>query len=200
MPLPSALTQYGYLSVLDGPFVQITIFFPLALIGGLGIAGLQKLVVEQDWRLSKPISIILVVTLFTVVGIQAVTDASFDPSPCCNMVRKDDLTALEWISTNIPEDSRILTAVQNTPYQRLYVDAAMWITPLTARSTHPIAHDTDFASLDTLETICQKGVTHIYTSSFPRSFRKEALEAMPHWYEVDLILEQTQIYTLIGCH
>jgi len=199
IPLPESFTQYGYFSLLDIPFVQISLFLPFAMIGGLGLAGLRSFFLARGWRIREPVAGVVSYILAGLVLANAIAFYPFSPAPSCNMVSDDDLAAMQWIKTHVPKNESIFVPGHRTPFQYLDVDAAMWITPLTGRDTVKREYTTDFSSPETLEEMCLRGVTHVYASSMPLSFRMEALETIPVWYQPVPGLGKAQIYQVIGC-
>lgn len=183
IPITSAVT------LLDRPLVEMILFLPLALLGGIGAARLPKFIV--------PI-------LAAVIIVHAWTAYNFYPSDCCQLANRNDMTALDWINEHLPEDARIaiasadlnLTAL-GTPMLGIGTDAGIWITPLTQRATLPIPFFTDFSEQGTHDLLCERQVTHIYTGATPQSFN--FTEAKPEWYEKVFFLSNTQIVHVIGC-
>lgn len=179
IPITPALT------LLDRPLVEMTLFLPLAFLGGLSVARLPK----------------FAVTIFAVsIIIHAWTAYNFSPSDCCQLVNRDDAVALDWMDRHLPADARIaisgaslnLNAFSN-PMRGAGTDAGIWVAPLTQRAIFVLPYSTDFVTQNTHDLLCQQHVTHIYVGERPQSFEPNFIEAKPEWYEVIFNLPKVRL-------
>jgi hypothetical protein len=178
-------------TLLDRPLVEMILFLPLAFLGGVGAARLPK----------------AAILLFAVIIIfNAFTHYNFSPSNCCQLVARDDRTALDWIERQLPDDARVAIAgadlnidAFSAPMQGTGTDAGIWVMPLSGREVTSLPYFTDFGSQEIYQSLCQQQVTHIYVGSRPQSFRADLFEARSAWYEVIFHLPGAQIVRVSGC-
>ncbi len=191
------------LTLLDRPLVEMILFTPLSLLGGLGYAGLGDIVP------SRLKSVTLAGTVLFVGGLlfHSFTSYSFYPSKCCMLVTQDDSVALDWLDKHVPQTTTIaisstelrITASSQNP-QVAGSDAGVWITPLTNRPTFLLPYSTDFSRVDTLNFLCEQGISDIYIGNKTQSFNRGLVEEEPNWYKNILFLPETQIFQVIGCN
>ena len=178
-------------TLLDRPFVEMILFLPLAFLGGLGAVRLPK----------------FAVILFAVIIIfHALTNYNFSPSDCCQLVKRDDAAALDWMDKQLPADAHIAIASADlsvdafsAPMQGTGTDAGIWAAPLTGRAITTLPYYTDFFSQEVFNSLCEQQVTHIYIGSTPQSFRADFIKAKPAWYELVFHLPDAQIVRVLGC-
>jgi hypothetical protein len=200
---------YADLTLLDRPFVEMILFLPLSLLGGLGLAGLERVLQNIPTRLTnnvaswgKTIGILLV----AIILINALFKYEVYPSGCCRIVGRDDLVALDWMDKNLPAGAHILTS--STELRVLATDefqgsvggdAGIWINPLTGRATTPLAFSTDFSQPATWDALCKMGITHIYLGEIGSTFDDTKISPYPHWYKVLLSMPKVKVYQVVGC-
>jgi len=198
----------GYidLTLLDRPYVEMILFLPLSLLGGLGLAGLEQLArarlastrfVRGNYLGGFFIAVLLINALFTY---------EVYPSGCCNLVGRDDLVAMDWIDKNLPAQARLLTSstemmVMDTDAFQGAVggDAGIWINPLTSRGTVQLPYSSDFSQQTTLDSLCSMGVTHIYVGETGLTFDDATLAPRPEWYQLLLSMPKVKVYRVVGC-
>ena len=96
---------YANTTLLDRPFVEMFLYLPLAMLGGFGLAGLQQTLQNKiDIRFNKSIGVLFIL----LVSINAFFKYNLYPSDCCAIVSQDDLTAIQWIDKNLPQNAHIL--------------------------------------------------------------------------------------------
>jgi hypothetical protein len=192
-------------TLLDRPFVEMVLYLPLSILGGLGLAGLMQSArgIRVFPEQMHPYAAILVVG---IVGLIAIGRYDFYPSDCCNFVKYDDTVAFDWIDRNLPSDARILiasTSMNVLPSgpsgNPTGTDAGIWIPAFTGRSTTFAPFDMDFRSPDTLEQLCQMQIDYIYVGGTTQSFDAEQLQSKADWYKRVLFLPHAQLYQLTGC-
>lgn len=195
------LPGYRDLTLLDRPFVEMILFLPLSMLGGLGLAGLtRKLQSRSVWGgVAGFLSIgILVVNAFLTYDLY--------PSDCCVIVGKDDVVAMDWMANQLPVEARIgiaSTELKVMPYEasegEVGADAGIWITPLTGRVTIPLTNDSDFAQQVTLERLCELKIEYLFVGEMGQPFDAGKLMSHPEWYKPLLSMPKTGIYEVIGC-
>jgi len=168
IPVTSAFT------LLDRPLVEMTLFLPLAFLGGLGVVRIPKFSVT---------------VLAASIIIHAWAMYNFSPSDCCQLVNRDDAVALEWMDKHLPVNARIAIASTDlnlNAFGRLMpgagTDAGIWVAPLTQRTILALPYSTDFITQSTRDILCQQKVTHVYVGTRPQSFESDCAEAKPAWY------------------
>ncbi len=212
IPTAWALPQFPDQTLLDRPFVEIILFFPLALLGGFGLAGLVRTLqdlsrpyaqMQDKSRTTRNTLFFIFVLLFSFFTLK---NYDFYPSACCDFVGYDDTLAFDWLDKNLPQDTQILIAgnqlnvVPNTTSSSLVAsDAGIWITPLTGRKSIMLSHHLDFPSQEIFEELCKKEIDYIYLDNTSQSFKYSQLDKKPEWYKQTLILPSTSIYQLQSC-
>jgi hypothetical protein len=172
IPVVNLLPGYVDLTLLDRPFVEMVLFLPLSILGGLGFAALTRTLSKTGilQRLHpRLLSGLITLLFFGFLFIHAFTQYDFYPSDCCQIFAQPDAVAFEWIDKNLPPDAYILIAsselaVLETHSSVSYAgsDAGIWLTPLVNRRTLRFPFRTDFGLQNTHDELCQQQVTHIY--------------------------------------
>jgi len=200
IPVKGLVPGYANLTLLDRPFVEMILFLPLSFLGGLGLAGFEKLIQYPKLR----ICVDLIACGFVFINAFATYDLY--PSDCCVLVGNDDLTAMDWMNTQLPTDAHIgisateLKVLASESFEG-YVggDAGIWITPLINRATFPIRYDTNFAEQTTLELLCQRNISQLYVGELGQTFNDAQLSAQPTWYKMLLYMPKVRVYQVVGC-
>jgi hypothetical protein len=205
IPVLGLIPGHDNLSLLDRPFVEMFLFLPLSLMGGLGLAGLEKFLHDKNVRLVSCNGFIGLV----VCGL-VLTNAYFTyelyPATCCVLVGNDDVTAMDWIANQLPTDTRI--GISATELKVLvsgtfegYVggDAGIWITPWINRRTIPLLYNTNFADQAIWNNLCQQDISHLYVGELGQNFDDSQLSAQPARYKVLLSMPKVKVYQVVGC-
>lgn len=178
-------------TLLDRPLVEMTLFLPLAFLGGLGSARLPKF------------AALMVVA---VAAFHALAAYNFSPSDCCQLAGRDDVTALNWVKHELPVEARIAIASADlsvdsfsAPMLNTGTDAGIWVAPLTGRTVIALPYYADFLSQDIRAFLCGKQVTHIYIGTRPQSFKFDFVLATPDLYKTVLDLPNAKIVLVKGC-
>jgi hypothetical protein len=200
--IPVFVPGYGALTLLDRPFVEMILFMPLAILGGLGWAGLEK----YKYLQRVPIRFGAVVIVMILVVIHGWLRYDWQPSDCCVIAGNDDVAAIAWMNTHLPRDIQVgvsATTMNVLATDRFegYVggDAGIWIMPLIDRIVMPVSFDTDFTQQVTLDLLCQKKITHLYVGEMGQSFDEAGISAHPEWYKLLLAMPQAKVYEVVGC-
>jgi hypothetical protein len=141
-----------------------------------------------------------------LVLINAFIKYDLYPSPCCILASNDDVTAIDWIANQLPTNARI--GISATELKVLvsgafegYVggDAGIWITPMINRVTLPLRYDTNFSEQATLDSLCQKSISHLYVGALGQVFDDSQLNAQPGWYKLLLSMPKVKVYQVVDC-
>jgi hypothetical protein len=200
LTLPGPLVTSG--TLLDRPLVEMLLFAPLAMLGGLGFAGFAARLRQRHLRIVQGVAVILA----GGVLLHAFTNYSFFPSTCCSLVGPDDLVALDWVERNLPPEAHIAVSAApvraaSEPYPAMDApaDAGAWITPLVGRLTSRFWYAEDFSEASTFTRLCESHLSDVYVGNGSGSFGIDSLQAKPEWYRLDLHLPNVRIYHVIGC-
>ena len=207
--VPIKLPGYVDLTLLDRPFVEMILYLPLSLIGGLGLAGLEQRLQHSQIKLEtsqiswgKYVSVLFIV----LVAMNASAQYEFYPSDCCKIVGTDDLVAIDWMNKNLPSDARVLISavelrVLASESLQGYVgaDAGIWITPLTDRYTIPAVSHSDFSQQTTLNSLCEMKASHLYIGETGQTFDDSQISVHDEWYKILLSMPKAKVYQIIGC-
>jgi len=205
IPVLGLIPGHDNLTLLDRPFVEMILFLPLSLLGGWGLAGLEKFLQDKNIRLFSNYRFISL-TVCGLVLIHAYAAYDLYPSPCCILASHDDVTAIDWIANQLPVDGHI--GISATELRVLasgffegYVggDAGIWITPLINRGTTPLPYDTDFTERAAMDGLCQQGISHLYVGGLGQTFDDSQLSSQPAWYKLLLSMPKVRVYQVIGC-
>ena len=209
IPMLPFIPGYFNLTLLDRPFVEMILYLPLSLLGGLGLAGLEKYLQFTQGRLgnfhfswSKYASVLCI----GLVLINALSQYELYPSVCCAIAGSDDLVAIDWMDKNLPAEARILVSTvdlivlaSGTAQGYLSGDAGAWITPLTDRVTIPRPYDSDFNQREVLDNLCKMDIQYIYVGEIGQTFNASQLMAHPDWYKSLLSMPKAGVYRIVGC-
>ena len=209
IPMLPFIPGYFNLTLLDRPFVEMTLYQPLSLLGGLGLAGLQRYLQHRqessgNFRISwRRIASVLCISLLL---INALSQYELYPSDCCAIAGADDVLAIDWIDKNLPSDARILVSAvdlvvlaSGTAQGHLSGDAGAWITPLTDRVTVPRPYGSDFNQREVLDDLCKLDIHYIYVGEMGQAFDASRLIAHPEWYKPLLSMPKAGVYQIMGC-
>ncbi len=209
IPMLPFIPGFFNLTLLDRPFVEMTLYMPLSLLGGLGLAGLQRYLQHRqessgNFRISwRQTASVLCIGLLL---INALSQYELYPSDCCAIAGADDVLAIDWIDKNLPSNARILVSAvdlvvlaSGTAQGYLSGDAGAWITPLTDRVTVPRPFFSDFNQPEVLDDLCKLDIHYIYVGEMGQAFDASRLIAHPEWYKPLLSMPKAGVYQIIGC-
>ncbi len=210
VPVINLLPGYEYQTLLDRPYVEMTLFFPLSLLGGLGLAGLLKAFRESGLLLraasrARWLPGAATALLFAAIIVNTGAKYDFYPSSCCQIFGEADAVAFDWMDKKLPGDAYILIASSRlnvletspTVVRSAGSDAGTWIGPLIGRSALSLPFDTDFGQQKTRNRLCRRGITHIYIGGTGQGFDQNQLKGRPDWFEMAFFLPKAQVYRLI---
>ena len=209
IPMLPFIPGYFNLTLLDRPFVEMVLYLPLSVLGGLGLAGLQQFLQHRQEILgnfhfswSRSAEVLCIGLLL----INALSQYELYPSDCCAIAGADDVLAIDWIDKNLPQEARILVSAvdlivlaSGTAQGHLSGDAGGWITPLTDRVTVPRPYISDFNRREVLDDLCTMQVNYIYVGEKGQSFDASQLIAHPGWYKPLLSMPKAGVYQVVGC-
>ena len=207
--IPVSVPGYGTLTLLDRPFVEMILYLPLSVLGGAGLAGLEKslqdLITRWPGKRFWPAGY-LSGLFIALLLVNTFANYNFYPADCCSIVGRDDLVAIDWIDKNLSPDARILISSTelhvldtNSPQGASGGDAGIWITPLTGRATIPLPYQSDFSQQAIFDTLCQWGAEYLYVGDTGATFNNALLSAHPERYQILLSMPRAKVYQLIGC-
>ncbi|GAB4492447.1 MAG: hypothetical protein Fur0016_04640 [Anaerolineales bacterium] len=196
IPLPGESFQ----TPLDRPFVQMILYLPLALLGGLGLAGLRA-ASFRGWQIA-----LTTVAVFSAVFASIGREYPFSASPCCILFKTDDAIAFDWMEKNLPADANLLIAGNTLnvfdieePGELRGTDGGIWIAPLTGRRVSMESLGLDFSAPETRNHLCQREIAYLYIGGTPERFNLAGVQSRPAWYAPQLNLPEAQIFKIIGC-
>lgn len=203
--VPVQIPGYGPLTLLDRPLVEMILYLPLSLLGGLGWAGLEKLLPRTSFQRISIRGILFLLSSGLVV-VHAFATYRFYPSECCVIAGNSDLTAIHWMDSHLPPEARIgisVTELEVVPSNDIegYVggDAGIWITPLIDRVTALLLYSSDFGAQPVWESLCQNRISHLYVGALGQSFDSTGLGSHPEWYRAVLSISGVRLYEVVGC-
>jgi hypothetical protein len=112
---------YPDLTLLDRPFVEMILFLPLSMLGGLGLAGLTRKL-QGDICGAGYIGLLAI----GIVVINAFLTYNPYPSDCCVIVGNDDVVAMDWVANQLPVDARIGIASAELKVLQSESSEGMW--------------------------------------------------------------------------
>ncbi len=204
IPVTNLLAGYVNMTLLDRPFVEIILYFPLTLLGGFGLAALEQMLHGMKSHLLP--GRYIAVPFIALAVISALFGYDLHPSDCCDIAGTDDLAAIEWIDKNLPMEARILIAstelkvLPTDEYQgSAGGDAGAWINPLTQRTSLSMPFNTDFSQQHTLDTLCEMQVDYVYVGGTGWAFNDSGMPVQPYAYRILLALPHAKLYEVTGC-
>ena len=206
IPLDGILPIFTNQTLLDRPFVEMILYLPLSLLGGLGIAGILESLKFSRSGVYKYLPSLASFAIIFLVGVFSLKSYDFNPSQCCGFVSYDDTIIFDWIDRNLPEDVHILIAgnelsvVPSAESTSLVgSDAGIWIPHLAKREITMLSYGLDFSSAETHNLLCQHQINYIYFGNKSQSFHYTELEGKDEWYKKIVSLSKAQLYELTGC-
>src|SRR5258706_2274891 len=207
IPLIDVLPGRAYQTLLDRPFVEMVLFFPLSILGGLGFAGLFKTFGKIEFLRRLPPKLMPTFVTFILFGLiftNAFTRYDFYPSDCCQIFREADAVAFDWIDNNLPDNAGILIAssdivlFESGPFVgSAGSNAGIWLTPLLNRKTFRMSYLTDFNKKNVQKILRQHGIMYIYVGGTTQSFREVQLQNNPSFYQPVFSLSGAHVYELV---
>jgi len=197
LPLPIYLQTYN-LAWLDLPFLAIMTYIPLALLGGLGLAGFI-LCLKQPW-----LRILIIACFFILVLGNSIATQSFSPDPFYNFVRPADVVAITWIDNNIPQDASVIIsgAINSSDSEYLdYLagsDAGIWVEALTRRKTLLKPFNLDWSSPQAQSEFCHLGNAYVYSGGWPFGFNPHDLKKLD-WMTPVKDIQPVVIFRIKNC-
>lgn len=192
---------YRDLTLLDRPFVEMILFLPLSLLGGLGLAGLERKL-QRRFAWGKYVGLLAV----GGVAIHAFFTSNLYPSDCCEIAGNDDVVAMAWVEEQLPVQARIgiaSTALKVMPFEssegEVGADAGAWITPLTNRAAVLLPNDLDFDQQPALERLCELEIGYLFVGEIGQPFDAHKILSRPEWYKPLLSMPKTGVYEVVGC-
>jgi hypothetical protein len=210
IPVMGLIPGYENLTLLDRPFVEMILYLPLSLLGGLGLAGLFRYLQDARRRFENirlPLEKYAGFLFIGLILINTIVHYEFYPSDCCNIVGRDDLIVIDWMDKNLPPRAHILISttelmvLPSNPFQG-YVggDAGIWISPLINRRTFTLPYDSNFGQQNILDILCNRGINYIYVGETGQTFNDAQIRAHPAWYNALLSMSKAGVYQVIGCN
>jgi hypothetical protein len=192
-PLPAFFRDYTNV-LLDGPFVELSLFLPLSVLGGLGMAGLAEL-----WKGRAAASLLLSTLFLAALVLEAdLTPTNFLPNPVTTYVTQDDLYALEWMKASLPPDSFVVISAIPIETSTLGADAGIWTTPLTGFPIRELPYDTPWSSNLLPPLLCSWSPdVFVYFGDTQDSFIDRPGAEGP--YQLVFSLDRIQIEQVSGC-
>lgn len=208
VPIVNLLPGRTYQTLLDRPFVEMVLFFPLSFLAGLGLAGLSNTLSAQGLRRALPpkwLPAALAILLVGLVFANALARYDVYPSACCQIFAADDAVAFDWMDRNLPQNARILIASSDmlvfetgSPASPAGSDAGVWLKPLIDRNTFSMPTPTDFPQPSLHEMLLQLGIAYVYIGGTPQSFSVAPLEQNRSFYKPVFTLPGAHVYQVLN--
>jgi len=160
--------------LLDRQFIEMTMFLPLAFLGGTGVSGLIDKI-----QINKVLTWGMFLLFSALIAFGSQNSLNLFPDPCCNYATKDDLRAIEWIKTTSSSKNTLVLIPSFREQGKTYgTDAGIWVEPLTNSAVNKLPFSTDWVSAEIFHEVCanEDSETYIYAGSRPYSFSKSQLE------------------------
>ncbi|MGD0879531.1 MAG: hypothetical protein ABSA01_15475 [Anaerolineales bacterium] len=197
LPLPIYSQSYN-LAWLDLPFLAIMTYIPLALLGGLGLAGFL-LCLKQPW-----LRILIIACFFILVLGNSIATQSFSPDPFYNFVRPADVVAITWIDNNTTQDASVIISGAIISSDSEYLDylagsdAGIWVEALTRRKTIQKPFNLDWSSPQVQSEFCQLANVYVYSGGWPFGFNPHDLKKLDWMTPVEDI-QPVVIFRIKNC-
>lgn len=196
LPTPNFLGNHTGGYFLDRPFVQLSLFVPLAILAGLGGADIINdllLRIQAEGRRQWIAQLTLIALAIITVCIRP--PASYRPDLCCIYMRVDDQFVIGWLANHAPKQALVLIAADtSSPNVRTPTDAGVWITPLTGIKTEKLDLEYEFSAPENFEQLCRADIEYIFASAVNASFSIAEIEKRKEFYIPTIILPDTRLY------
>jgi hypothetical protein len=210
IPLVGVIPGFATTTLLDRPFVEMILYLPLTLLGGFGLAALEKRLENNRWGWGKTEFLPgrLIGALFiALVALSAWSGYDLYPSDCCEIVSEDDLAAIHWMDDHLSEEAHILVSSTelnvlptDEPQGSAGGDAGTWITPLIQRRSTFMPYNTDFSQPQILEDLCRMQVEYVYAGGTGWGFDTSAMGVHTDGYRLVFEKPKARIYEVTGCN
>jgi len=180
------------ISLLDAQFINILLFIPFSMLGGLALAGgLEKI--------SRELKPFLLFAVVIVTCYNSPWQSALKPDPCCNFYTNDDKVAFEWIRSHIKEEDLFITSTINDKQQH-GTDAGTWIYTLTGKNVNKRAFNSKWDIGTGFPNSCNSGTTdiYIYVGGKQYSFPREQLTGL-NWTEIVFSHGKVSIFKIVKC-
>lgn len=154
----------------------------------------------------KLLTQLVTLSAFVFVILNAKASHSFYPSDCCQIVSRDDLSAIHWMDKTLPPDVDVLIASTDlfvtsleSPDTLAGVDGGIWVTSLISRRTIPARGTLNFDQPESHADVCRKNAEYIYVGGTSQSFNVLQLDEQTNWYQIIFSLPKAKVYQVIGC-
>jgi hypothetical protein len=208
VPVINLVPGRAYQTLLDRPFAEMVLFFPLSFLAGLGFAGLVKTFNGHAFGKGlspKWIPVALAFFLFGLIFTNAFSRYDFYPSACCRIFAEADAVAFDWMDKNLPRNAHILIASSemvvfesNPLVSQAGSDAGIWLTPLINRETFSMSYLTDFNQSSTQSVLRHRDITYIYIGGTAQSFPEAQLHNNPSFYKLVFSLPGAHLYQVLN--
>ena len=203
--IPIPFPNFGILTLLDRPYLQMLLYLLLSFLSGFGLAGLLQVI--KKININKKRFEYAVAFLFTGSIIwNASVNLNFYPSDCCQIITRDDLAAMQWINGSIPENAAFYIASTEsnvTTHEqtaiRSGVDGGIWIQPLTSHNVTYLDNQMNFENSEAYAQLCVDKNSYIYVGGMSNSFDANQLDHHPNWYQLVFALPKVRMYQIADC-
>lgn len=180
------------ITLLDAQFINLTLFIPLSMLGGVALAGGLK----HTPRNLKPF---LLFTVIIVTCYNSPWQSTLKPDPCCDLYTNDDKVAFEWIQSSAKEEDLFIISTVNYKQQH-GTDAGTWIYALTEKNVNKRVFDTKWDISTGFPNSCNSGTTdiYIYMGGKQYSFPREQLMGL-NWIEIVFSHGKVSIFKVVKC-
>jgi hypothetical protein len=179
LPAPRLLSSQSF-PLIDRPFVQTALYLPLAVLAGLGIAGLARRPTRTRVMSVLPGALL---ALLLIVGMPRVS--AHYPDSCCAYASHDDLRALEWLRLKASPRARIVIAGLRAGTRLVETDAGAWVYAMTGLDTAKRSYNSTLYDPGFIQGVCQGDRdVYLYAGGGPMSFEVPPLPAIAADYGV----------------
>jgi len=186
---------------IDIPMLEITMFIPLALLGGAALAGISSPrqgsnTLGEDAAPGRA----LLATLALIYVAWTISPPNEGPSQAGTIAGQDDLSAIAALASRRGPDT--LVAIAAASRQDTYlapVDGGGWIPALALVPTTRLPPDSEMTSPIVHSQLCEEGVTEVFIGSTALSFSRTLLDLYPQYFSPIGILPGAAAYRLEGC-
>lgn len=178
------------ISALDTQFINMCLFIPFSIQGGLSAAGGMEFVSPKHQRIIP--FIILFATFYN-----SPWQTTLIPDPCCNYYTQDDEVAFQWIRDNTSKKDLFIISVIESG-QKHGTDAGIWIYALTGRNTNKIAPNIKWK--EGIISSCNSGELdiYVYSGGNQHSFSPDLLSNL-NWMEPVFECGKNKIFKVSKC-
>jgi len=188
---------------LDRPYLEIVMYIPFSIMGGVGVSSLTKYLAPRlrNLRISGTHQhlggVLIGGLLIGVILIWGLSKQIIIPDSDYLIATQADLKVARWAQTHLAENDIVLIPTISWDEQsRMASDGGAWIQPFMNIKIRTRPHSTNLISKEIYNQLCMDGVTHVYFGTHEYSFSRIAIEDYSDLFIPQFSLPEAALYSV----